>query len=128
MEDIKLLKVTETLQPEMKRDINDHPLQAEGTAVVKQGSLDQPGGLVVQQTMPPTSGDEFREDNCSQLAVVVLAISLVDEFKQGADDRPIGRWDNHQWDIRPPLRPFFAHLFPSARFQLHVHGGHVIRD
>ena len=70
--------------------VDDDALEAVGTAAVEQGSLDQQGGLVVQQLLPPPGRDEFRQHHCRQCAIVMLAVIFIQVIEQRADDRAVG--------------------------------------
>jgi hypothetical protein len=50
----------------MKRDIYDHPLEAKTTSAIDQCRLDQPGCLVVKQTMPPFGRDDLGQNHCGE--------------------------------------------------------------
>jgi hypothetical protein len=47
----------------MVGNVDNDTLETLGTAAEKQGSLDQQGGLVVEQGLPPPGRDEFRQDD-----------------------------------------------------------------
>ena len=44
---------------------------------VKQGSLDEPGGLVVKQAVPPSRRDELGQYHGGELPIVMALVGLV---------------------------------------------------
>ena len=61
----------------MERHIDDRALEAVLAALVEQGSLDQPGSLIVQQRMPAARRDNLRQQHRRQLPVVVFFIGAI---------------------------------------------------
>jgi hypothetical protein len=65
----------------MKRDVGDH----DDMFSEKKRALNQPGGLVVQQVMPPPGRDNLRQDD-RNLGVGVLALHPIDVLDEGPED------------------------------------------
>ena len=73
----------------MKRHIYDDAPKAKIRSVVEERSLDQPGRLVMKQTLPPFGRDKLGQNYHGQLPVIVLPVSLIEKVQQWPNDRAI---------------------------------------
>ena len=66
-------------------DVYDRPLIAFVPATIEQCGLYEPRRLVMKQAVPPLGRDKFGQNDCGELAVVVLAVGFVEEIQQGTN-------------------------------------------
>ncbi len=62
-------------------DVDDHALKTKLPAAIEQRALEQLGGLVVKDVLPPLGRHELGQHHGRKLAVVVLPVGLVQESR-----------------------------------------------
>lgn len=103
-------RLSASLLPRMNQRIDRRSFQIPAPPIVEQGGLQQPGRLVVQRAFPPVIGDELRQYDRRQPAVVVLAVGffMVGQLAQcGAQDSQ-----------HPQPYPGYSHQQPSVQHLL----------
>jgi hypothetical protein len=63
------------------RHVDDHALKAQVMTMIKQRGFQQPGGLIMQQGLPPMSWNKFRQYNSGLLAVIMFLVGLIEKIQ-----------------------------------------------
>src|SRR2546428_7793410 len=71
--------------------------------------LDEKGRLVVQEVLPPSPREEFRQNDRDHL-LVASRLDLVDVVEKRPQERPVRRRQDDQRNAEPPLAPLLLHL------------------
>ena len=77
--------------------------------------------------MPPLGRHELRYDHGDHLVMRAL-LDVVDIIEQRADNRTIGRLEDHERDLMRPLVPLFLHAEGLFGRHLDIAGANVVRD
>src|ERR1700752_2229457 len=73
----------------------------------------------MQYRFPPMGRDEFRQNDCCLLAIIMFLVSLIEKIQQWVDHRTQRRWDHDKRDIRPKPLPLLADFFSITWFQFY---------
>src|SRR2546428_2790476 len=85
--------------------------------------LDEKGRLVVQEVLPPSPREEFRQNDRDHL-LVASRLDLVDVVEKRPQERPIGRRQDDHRNAEPPLAPLLLHLGGARGVRLHEDPAH----
>src|SRR5262245_39077727 len=108
---------------EVKRNAGDHDARAE-----EQRPLDEEGGLVVEEPLPPVGGDELRQDHRDHLVAAAAVHEVVDVVDQWPDERAIVGVQDPQRHPSPPDLPELLDLLGPLRVEGDMHGLHLVGD
>ena len=85
----------------------------------QQPALYQQCRLVMQQLLPPYTGDELREHDGRDRSFVAPGL-LINEVKQWSRYRTVGRVEDAEWNVFAPDLPLPFDLFGLGRVYFYI--------